>query len=142
MWRVYAIIGLVWLALLPPFFTNGTCTSEFEAEAARLQADAARLRTAAMAEQYWASRAVPIATLSVEQCRQAKPRFLPRCGSGPLVYVRVPVKNQICRLYRDSEVKIQLQYDELGRLSRMAIDMSPFKSLPLPCTGVTLHWAR
>src|SRR5215470_8490546 len=114
MWRVYAVIGLVWLALVPPFFTNGACTAEFEGEVTKLQADIARLRTATAAEQYWTSRAVPMATISAAQCRQAKPRFLAHCGSGPLVYARVPVKNQLCRLYRDSEVKVQLQYDERG----------------------------
>jgi hypothetical protein len=39
-------------------------------------------------------------------------------------------------------VRVQLQYDERDRLVRVATDMSPFKSLPLPFIGVTLHWAR
>ena len=82
MWRVYAIIVVVWLALLPPFFTAGACTAQFEAESARLQADAAKIRTADAALQYWASRSLPVASLSVDQCHQAKPRFLSRCGSG------------------------------------------------------------
>ena len=58
------------------------------------------------------------------------------------MYARVPVKNQLCRLYRDSEVKVQLQYDERGSLLRMATDMDPYKSLPIPFVGITLHWAR
>jgi hypothetical protein len=142
MWRIYAIIALVWVALLPPLFTGGSCTAQFEGESSRLQANIAQLRTVESAERYWAGWSLPVATLSVDQCGQSKPRFLSRCGSGPFIYIRVPVENQVCRLYRDSEIKIQLQYDELGRLSRMATDMNPFKSFPVPFTSIVVHWAR
>ena len=142
MWRLYALVVAVWLALLPPLFTAGACTAQFEGEATRLQADGARIRTVDSALQYWNDRNQPVATLTPEQCLRAKPRFLSRCGSGTLVYVRVPVQNQVCRLYRDSEIKIQLQYDEFGRLARTATDMGPFKSLPIPFTDIALHWAR
>jgi len=142
MWRVYAVIVVVWLALLPPLFTAGACTAQFDAESAKLQADAAKIRTVESALQYWASRSLPVATLSVDECRQAKPRFLSRCGSGPLVYVKVPVENQVCRVYRGSEIKVQLQYDEFGRLARMAIDMNPFKTFPIPFTSHAIHWAK
>jgi len=142
MWRVYAVIGAVWLALLPPLFTGGQCSAEFARATAQLREDMSRLRTATEAQAYWESRSVPVTTLTVEQCRQTKPRFLAKCGSGPLVYARVPVQNTICRIYRDDDIRIQLQYDNRGLLSRVATDMDPFKSLPLPFVGVTLHWGR
>ena len=142
MWKVYAVVGLIWLALLPPLFTNGACTAEFDAEMSNLKTDAARFRTAALAEAYWSSRDLPATILTAEKCRLAKPRFLSRCSNGPLVYVRVPVKTQVCRLYRDNEILVQLQYDGRGNLARIATDMKPFKSLPLPFVGITLHWAR
>ena len=142
MWRVYVLIVIAWVVLLPPFFTAGACTAQFDAESDKLKSDASRIRTVEAALQYWASRSMPIATLSAEECHKAKPRFLSRCGSGPLVFVKVPVENQVCRVYRDSEIKVQLQYDEYGRLVRMATDMNPFKSFPVPFTSTVLHWAR
>src|SRR5258708_32977009 len=80
--------------------------------------------------------------VSSEQCRRAKPRFVEVCGSGVLVYAVVPVQNRICRFYRDDGIRIQLQYDEHNRLTRMITDMNPFTSLPLSWLGVTLHWGR
>jgi hypothetical protein len=141
-WRVYALFVLAWVVLLPPFFTDGACTAQFDAESDRLKSDTARVRTVEAAVRYWSSRSLPVATLTVDECRQAKPRFLSRCGSGTLVFVRVPVGNQVCRIYRDGEIKVQLQYDEYGRLAQMATDMNPFKSFPIPFTSMALHWAR
>ncbi len=100
------------------------------------------LRTAGSAMKYWKGRTVPATQISVEQCRQAKPRFLSQCGVGPLVYARVPIQNSVCRFYRDSDIRIQLQYDGLGRLARIASDMNPYRSLPVPFTAFALHWAR
>lgn len=142
MWRLYLLLVLVWLVLMPPLFTAGQCTVEFEAESARLQADMARVRQADSALAYWQGRGVPVTTLSADDCRRVRPRYLDRCGLGLLVYAKVPVQDPVCRIYRDSEIRIQLQYDELGRLARMATDMNPFRSLPIPFTGVSLHWAR
>lgn len=55
---------------------------------------------------------------------------------------RVPVKDRICSIYRDDEIRVQLHYDEHDRLSRLEADMSPFKSLPIPFMNTTIHWAR
>src|SRR5256885_1982180 len=90
MWRIYAAVVIAWIVLLPPLFTDGACTGEFEAESDRLQADAASLRTYDAAMKYWAARRQPVATVSRDDCRRSKPRFLASCGSGPLVYVQVP----------------------------------------------------
>ena len=142
MWRIYAAIALAWLLLMPPLFTGGDCTAEFDAEAARIEADMPRIRTYDAAMQYWGERHQPVAVVTPDDCRRAKPRFLSSCGSGPLVYAKVPVRNTICRIYRDPEIKVQLHYDEHGRLMRIATDMDPFKSLPIPFTHTTIHWAR
>lgn len=45
-------------------------------------------------------------------------------------------------MYQDEDVKITLVYDVKGRLSRFNTDMAPFKSLPIPFSGASIHWAR
>ena len=140
--RILGVVALVWLALMPPLLTGGTCTAEFDHEAARLAANQKSLATPALAQAYWGSRQVPISVVSAEQCRRAKPRFIEVCGSGVLVHAVVPVQNRICRLYRDDGIRVQLQYDNRNRLARMVTEMNPFWSLPLSWLGINLHWAR
>lgn len=140
--RLLAVVALVWLVLMPPLFTGGACTREFDDEGARIEKDARSIASPGLASSYWSARNIPYSVVSREQCRRAKPRFLQSCGDGPLVYARVPVRNAICSLYRDSEILVQLQYDGRNRLARTQVDMRPFRSLAIPFTGVTLHWAR
>ncbi len=140
--RILAAIALVWLVLLPPLFTGGACTAEFDHETSRLAADQKSLATPALAQAYWSSRQVPISVVSAEQCRRGKPRFVEVCGSGVLVHAVVPVQNRICRFYRDDGIRVQLQYDDRNRLARMITEMNPFTSLPLSWLGISLHWAR
>ena len=139
--RVILLVVAVWLALMPPFFTGGACSREFDAESARIAADQRRLITPAAAAEYWRTRAVPHAVVSVDECRRAKPRWLQSCGGGPIVHAKVPVANLVCRIYRDDEIRVRLFYDERDRLTRTQVDMDPFRSLPL-AGGITLHWAR
>lgn len=143
-WTARLLIGvaLVWAVLAPPLFTGGACTREFDQASAALDRDGARLRTSAQAAAYFRDRSVPAQIVTAEQCRQRKPRFLSRCESGPLVVAKVPVSNAICRIYRDDEILVRLQYDERDRLSRVVLDMAPYRSLPVPGTGFTFHWAR
>jgi len=140
--RVLAVVALVWVALLPPLFTDGACTAEFDHEASQLAVNRKSLASPTLAQAYWSSRQLPFSMVSSEQCRRAKPRFVEVCGSGVLVYAVVPVRNRICRFYRDDGIRIQLQYDDHNRLTRMITDMNPFTSLPLSWLGVTLHWGR
>ena len=135
-------VGAVWVVLSPPLFTGGSCTAQFESEAARLGHDHASLVSSAAADAYFRRRSVPHAVMSVDQCRSRKPRQLERCGEGPLVIAKVPVANVICRLYRDDEISVWLQYDARDRLVRQQVDMSPYKSLPIPFTDLVVHWAR
>ena len=103
-------VAIIWLALMPPLFTNGACTAEFDAENSRLAADMASLRTSVGADRYYSARGVPHAVLSVDECRKRKPRNLSRCGDGPLVIAKVPVKNLVCRIYRDDEIAVAIHW--------------------------------
>ncbi len=140
--RVLAVVALVWVALLPPLFTDGACTAEFDHEASQLAVNRKSLASPTLAQAYWSSRRIPISVVSAEECRRTKPRFVEACGSGALVYAVVPVQNRICRFYRDDGIRIQLQYDDHNHLTRMITDMNPFTSLPLSWLDVTLHWGR
>jgi hypothetical protein len=140
--RVIVVLALAWIALMPPFFTNGACTAEFEQESTRLEAESKSIISPQVAAAYWNARQVPYSTISAQECRRAKPSYVYECSSGPLIYVKVPVKNKICRIYRDDEIRIQLQYDAQQRLERIVTDMNPFKSLVLPGTRLAVHWAR
>ena len=134
-------VAAVWAALMPPLFTHGACTAEYEAENKRLELERDAIRTPAGADAWYSGRGVPHVMLSVDECRHRKPRNLSRCGDGPLVVANVPVSNLVCRIYRDDRVAVMLQYDERDRLARVESEMSPFKALPLPWGGA-IDWAR
>jgi hypothetical protein len=140
--KLLIAVGVVWAALTPPLFTNGACTAEFEREASRLEQDRAALRSSTDAAAYFRQRSVPHAVLSADQCRSRKPRQLERCGEGPLVVAKIPVKHAVCRLYRDDEISAWLQYDARDGLVRQQLDMNPYRSLPIPFTAMAIHWAR
>jgi hypothetical protein len=140
--RLVGILAVLWLTLLPPFFTNGACDAEFDRLGTLLEKDRKAFEFSTAAQAYWASRQVPVRVISSEQCSVSRLRFIEACGPGELLYVSVPVQNRICRIYRDSDVTVQLQYDALGRLIRLRSDMNPFKFLPLPWVGGTLNWGR
>ena len=142
MLKFLAVIVVIWLALMPPLFTDGTCTAEFDRESATLSANQQSLATPVLAQAYWTNRQLPVLTLTAKQCRLARSKFVDSCSSGDLLYVTVPIENRICRIYRDDEIHIKLQYDDKGLLTRMQTDMNPFKSLPLPWFGLTVHWGR
>ncbi len=142
MWRFYAALVLAWLALLPPLFTDGACTAEYDRASAHALQKAAAAATLEAAAQLFRLQGLPVSLLSPDQCRQAKPRALERCGSGAWVYVRLPVEHRICSFYRDSDVKVQLQFDDRQRLQWVKSDMAPDKTLPLPFGWPTLHWAH
>lgn len=134
-------VAIAWAALMPPLFTHGACTAEYEAENARLEHERDSIKTPGSADAWYSARSVPHVTLSVDECRHRKPRSLSRCGDGPLVVANVPVSNLVCRIYRDDRVAVMLQYDSRDRLVRVESEMSPFKSLPLPWGGA-IDWAR
>lgn len=142
MWRLYVVVALVWIAALPPFFTNGACDREFEAISSRVSGDARKLRNVAAALDYWQAQTVAASVLTAEQCAKSKPRFVNRCPGGTLVHADVPVQNLVCRVYRDDAVRIELHYTERDQLVRVSADMQPDKILRIPFTQGGVHWGR
>src|SRR5277367_4956037 len=132
MWRVFAAVVLFWLVVLPPFFTDGACTAEFDAVARQIHDHQPSFADPASAQAYWNSVNVPVHVLTSAQCRTSRPRFVEVCSPGDLLYLTVPVRNQICKVYRDSGVSVQFQYDDRGRLRRFQADMKPFKVFSIP----------
>ena len=139
--KLLALVAVIWLLLLPPLFTGGECTREFDEEQARIERERTGIRGMNQAVAYWNNRGIAPRVMTVDQCRRAKPRDLASCGSGPIVQAAVPVKNLICKAYRDDEVRVRFFYDEHDRLSQTSVDMRPFYSLPIPGIA-TVHWAR
>ncbi len=137
--KILVLVALVWLVLLPPLFTGGDCTREFDEEHARIERERSRFADAAKAATYWNNRGVIPRVMTVDQCRRAKPR-LQSCGSGPIVQAAVPVRNLVCKAYRDDEIRVRFFYDERDRLTQTSVEMKPFYSLPV--FGTALHWAK
>ena len=142
MTRAILGIALIWAILMPPFFTNGACTAEFDQVARQIQDNKPALSSPASALSYWNSLHMPIQVISAERCRISKPRFVEDCGRGDLLYVTVPIKNKVCHFYRDSAVRIQLHYDDRGRLRQLQADMKPFKYFSFPWLRHDLNWGR
>ena len=140
MLRLLAFVLLVWLLLLPPFFTGGACTAEFDAASGLFTGHMDRFATLASAKQHLDAEKIDYRVLSPEQCRLAREGTVARCSYGPLILASIPIRNRICNIYRDDSVRVQLLYDEHGQLLHLQTDMKPFKTLPLP--GLPLHWAR
>jgi len=142
LWKLALALAFAWALLMPPLFTGGACTAQFEAEANRIEAARASLTDPAHAIAYWNGRGIAYYNLGADTCRRSPPRFVANCGDGPLVYARVPVANPVCRVYRDDSILVQLQYDGRNRLARTQVDMAPFKSLQLPIVNARIDWAR
>jgi hypothetical protein len=139
--RFYAVLAVIWLLLLPPLFTQGSCTQEFDQASAIFEANRKAIRSPALTAAFLEQNAIPFTTVTADSCRRVKPRFLHQCPSGTLVLAQVPVRDRICRVYRDESTKVTLQYDERGRLVSIVSEMAPYRSLPLPWGG-HVHWAR
>ena len=139
--KLLALVALIWLVLLPPLFTGGECTREFDDENAKVERERTAIRGSSQAVAYWNARGIAPRVMTVDQCRRAKPRDLSTCGSGPIVQASVPVKNLVCKVYRDDEIRVRFFFDEHGRMSQTSVDMKPFYSLPVP-GGVVINWAK
>jgi hypothetical protein len=143
--RILVLIAVVLFgaALLPPFFTHGACDAEFDQTSAQLQDSRRLLGSPDVAAAYfWRSANLPVRIFTAETCRRSKPSFVESCGSGELLFIKVPVRNPVCRIYRDSDIRIQLQYSESGRLSHLQSDMKPYKYLHLPWLGIDWYWGK
>jgi hypothetical protein len=140
--RLMLVIAFVWLALIPPFFTDGACTAEFNKVARQIQDNKPSLASSATAQAYWNSVHVPAELITAARCRVSRPRFVDSCGPGDLLFVTIPIQNKICHFYRDSDVRVQLQYDDRGRLRQLQADMKPFKFFSFPWLGLKLYWGK
>jgi hypothetical protein len=138
------IVGVaIWAALMPPFFTHGACDAEFNEVSEQLTNNRQFLGSPEVAAAYfWRSNQLPVHILSPDQCRGSRPRFVESCGRGELLYVLIPVHNPVCRIYRDSEIRVQLQYDENKRLQRLQSDMKPYRGLHVPWLGIDWYWGK
>jgi hypothetical protein len=140
--RLLSVIALFWAVFLPPFFTDGACTAEFD-QASRLIGDnQASFASPASALKFWRLRNVPVQVVTSERCHVSRPRFVEVCGPGDLLYVKIPVQNTVCHYYRDSSIRAQFQYDDRGRLRQFVAEMDPYKFLSIPWTGIKLYWGK
>lgn len=80
--RVVLVIAVIWLVLMPPFFTKGACDAEFSEISAVVTDNKKDLATPELAQAFWSARHVPVQAISAAQCRRAKPRFVEDCGPG------------------------------------------------------------
>ena len=136
------IIAGAWLAVLPPLFTHGACTAEFDAVGAEFGRLRSELGTVDHAKGYLTSHAISYALVSAERCDASPPRGVESCPGGPILLAVVPVKNQICRIYRDDRTGVQLGFNNSQQLVRIQTDMNPFRKLKSELFGFELDWGR
>ncbi|HUA89053.1 MAG TPA: hypothetical protein VL994_06440 [Steroidobacteraceae bacterium] len=132
---VVLVILAAGAAVVPAFLTAGACTAEFDAVGTELENSRAQLPTLPLARRFLDARAWPYAVLSNERCESAKPRDVDSCPDGPLVWGKVPVRNLVCRVYRDDSVHFQMAFDDKERLVRMQVHMAPYLRLRIPFYG-------
>lgn len=138
---ILLIAGAV-IAVLPPFFTHGACTAEFDAASSALERQRSELGNLTHAQAYLASHAIPYKVLTAARCASWPPREVVVCPGGPLLLVALPVRNRICRYYRDDSIRLQLGFNASLQLVRIQSDMSPYRMLKLPMFGLEVDWAK
>jgi hypothetical protein len=89
------IVG-AWLALLPPFFTHGACSAEFDAASSELERQRSELGTLDQAEAYLRSHGIPHQILTAERCESAPPREVESCPGGPTLLASIPFATIAC----------------------------------------------
>jgi hypothetical protein len=136
--RTFLFWGLVVLAVaaaLPPFFTHGACTQEFDAAGSLLEQARPELLRLTGAQQFLIAHGLGYRLISAERCESAPPREVESCPGGALLLGIVPVRNPICRYYRDNNVHFQLGFNTREQLVRIQTDMNPYRRLPIPFYG-------
>jgi len=126
---VTGVLGMAWL---PPLFTHGACTSEFDAVSDQLQGAKPELLSLEAARRYLAMHGMPYQLLTAAQCEAAPPADVDACPDGALLVGAVPVANRVCRYYRDRTVRFQLRFNRLSQLVHIQTDMNPYRILKLP----------
>ena len=128
------ILGVIALEV-PPLLTRGACDAEFEAAREGFHVARADLLTLEKARAFLNARGLPFTVLSHEQCEAGRPRDVDLCPEGPLIWGKVPVRNGICRFYRDDGIRFQLAFNEGAQLVRIQTDMRPAQLLRIPYFG-------
>ncbi len=122
-------------ALLPPFFTGGACTQEFDAAGALLHDARPQLLTLSAAQRFLTSHGLGYRLVSAELCESRPLRDVESCPGGPLLLGIVPVRNPICRYYRDNNVRFQLGFNNHEQLVKIQVDMTPYGRILIPYLG-------
>jgi len=139
---VVLVILVAAAAWVPPLFTHGACTAEFDAVSELLQRAKPSLLTLPAAENYLAAHGMRYQVLSAQQCESAPPADVVACPGGVVLLGAVPVQNQICRYYRDRAVRFQLGFNSLAQLVRIQTDMNPYQMLKLPGLGFEIDLSK
>ena len=129
-------------ALLPPLFTHGACTAEFDAVSDLLEAARPQMLTLPRAREFLAAHGMSYQAISAQQCDAVRPREVDRCPSGELLLGAVPVTNRVCRYYRDESVRFQLAFNIHNQLIHIQTDMHPYRMLRFPLTDFEIDVAK
>jgi hypothetical protein len=135
-------IILVLLLPIPPLFTAGACTAEFEQASGDFERLRGELLTVGTAVAYLSAHHMAYGTVSPERCELSPPRDVEVCPGGPILIVEVPVRNRVCRYYRDATIRQQLGFNRTEQLVRLQSDMNPFHFLKVPYLDIEVDWAR
>jgi hypothetical protein len=133
--------ALVLALLAVPLFTGGRCTAEFDTLADRLEGARPQLLTLTAAQQYLSAHALAYRQLTGTLCEQSPPKDVETCPPM-LLWGSVPVRDPVCRYYRDSTIRFQLAFNSLGQLIRLQTDMNPYRKLRFPGLDWELQFAR
>jgi hypothetical protein len=136
------LVMLVLLAPVPPLFTAGACTAEFEQASGAFERLRSELLTLSAATAYLSAHHMVYGTVSPERCELSPPRDVEVCPGGPILVIAVPVNNAICRYYRDATIRQQLGFNSTEQLVRLQTDMNPFHFVKVPFLNVEVDWAR
>ena len=139
---LFLLVAAAVAALLPPLFTHGACTAEFNAVSDRLEAARPELLTLPRAREFLTTHGMSYQALSARQCETVRPREVEMCPSGQLRRGAVPVTNRVCRYYRDDSVRFQLAFNVHDQLIRIQTDMHPYRMLKLPMTDFEIDVAK
>jgi hypothetical protein len=129
------IVLLALAALLPPFFTRGACTEEFDAAASLLERARPQLLTLTAARKFLGARGLSYRLVSAESCESTPQRDVEGCPGGALLLGSMPVQNRICRFYRDGSIRFHLGFDPHDQLIRIQADMNPYGRILIPYFG-------
>jgi hypothetical protein len=131
----WTLVLVAMAAALPPFFTRGACTQEFDAAGALFEQARPQLVTLTAAQQFLVAHRLGYRLISAQRCESAPLQNVESCPGGALLLGVVPVRNPVCRYYRDPGVRYQLGFNNHEQLVRIQTDMNPYRRLRLPYGG-------